>query len=66
VTEFRFRLIDTAGGEIGIVALDTPAVNEDDTVPLPDGSAATVLEVYDDDDGREGGVLATIVVDSDS
>jgi hypothetical protein len=30
---------------------------------LPDGTAATVLEVYDDENGQEGGVVATLVVD---
>jgi hypothetical protein len=65
VTEFRYLLIDTAGGEIGIVPLDVPAVHEDDEVPLPDGGRATVLEVYSDENGREGDVLATLVVDVD-
>jgi hypothetical protein len=63
VTGFRFRLIDAAGSELGIVASGSPSVTEGDTVDLPDGSQATVLEVYDDEDGQEGDVLATVVVD---
>ena len=39
------------------------ALAEDDDIDLPDGSPATVLEVYDEEDGREGGVRATVVVD---
>ena len=34
-----------------------------DTVHLPDGSNGEVLEVYDDENGQEGGVAATLVVD---
>jgi hypothetical protein len=59
----RYRLIDTAGGEIGIVDDDRQQIAEDDTVALPDGTIATVVEVYDDEDGQEGGVVATLVVD---
>jgi hypothetical protein len=32
-------------------------------VYLPDGGPATVVEVYDDEHGREGGVQATLVVE---
>ena len=60
---FRYRLIDTAGGEIGIVEDERPQIGEDDTVVLPDGDSTTVLEVYDDEHGTEGGVVATLVVD---
>ena len=60
---FQYRLIDTSGSEIAIVADDRPEVAEDDTVALPDGASATVIEVYDDEHGREGGVVATLVVD---
>ena len=63
MTEHRYRLIDTAGSEIAIVADPREALTEDDDIDLPDGSSATVLEVYDEEDGREGGVRATVVVD---
>jgi hypothetical protein len=35
-------------------------------VALPDGTEVEVVEVYDDEDGREGGVAATLVVDDGS
>jgi hypothetical protein len=63
MTGFRFRLVDTAGGEIGIVTYAVPNVTLGDTVHLPDGRGVTVLDVYDDDHGQEGGVRATLVVD---
>jgi hypothetical protein len=34
-----------------------------ETVQLPDGSPAPVVEVYDDENGREGDVQATLVVE---
>lgn len=60
---FRYRLIDTAGGEIGIVEDERARIAEDESVELPGGGRATVVEVYDDEDGAEGGVVATLVVD---
>jgi hypothetical protein len=63
MTDHRYRLIDTAGSEIAIVADARETLAEDDDIDLPDGSPATVLEVYDEEDGREGGVRATVVVD---
>jgi hypothetical protein len=36
-----------------------------ETVILPEGGPVEVLEVYDDDQGREGDVLATLVIDQD-
>ena len=66
MTAFRYRLIDTAGSEIDIVADDRAAIAESDAVTLPDGRVAEVLDVYDDDEhGREGGVVATLVVDDE-
>jgi hypothetical protein len=59
----RYRLIDTAGSELGIVSLDEPEIHEDDTVQSPEGAAMTVVEVYDDEFGKDGGVVATLVVD---
>ena len=61
----RYRLIDTASGELGIVDLDPALAVEDGMVPLPDGGEAQVLEIYDDEHGQEGGVEATLVVDVD-
>jgi len=58
----RYRLIDTAGSEIGIVEDDRDALTEGDTILLPDGPA-DIVEIYDDEDGKEGGVDATLVVE---
>jgi hypothetical protein len=63
----RFRLIDMAGGEIGIVADDRDSISDGDTVAMPDGGSVAVVEVYDDEEhGQEGGVAATLVVDDGS
>ncbi len=62
----RFRLIDMAGGEIGILADERETIGEGDPVALPDGTEVEVIEVYDDEDGREGDVAATLVVDDGS
>jgi len=60
----RYRLIDTAGGEIGIVEDDRSGLKEGDEIFLPDGGlSAEIVEIYDDEDGREGGVDATMVVE---
>jgi hypothetical protein len=67
VPQYRYRLIDTAGGEIGITTYDRQGITEGDMVMLPDGRQTPVIEVYDDDEnGREGGVEATLVVDDES
>lgn len=66
MSAFRYRLIDTAGGEIGIIEDERPEVGEGETVALPDGTPVPVVEVYDDEFGREGGVEATLVVDDGS
>jgi len=61
---FRYRLIDTAGGEIGTVTYATPRVSMGETVCLPNGQPAQVVDVYDDEEhGQDGGVKATLVVD---
>ena len=60
---FQYRLIDTAAGEIGIITDDRSRIAEDETVRLPNGSQARVLEVYDDEYGQDGGVVATLVVE---
>jgi len=62
----RFRLIDMAAGEIGVVSDERESIDAGDTVALPDGTEVEVVEVYDDEDGREGGVAATLVVDDGS
>jgi len=63
--EHRYRLIDTAGSELGIVELDRGDVAEDEVVNLPDGTTITVVEIYDDEHGRGGGVIATLVIDDE-
>jgi len=64
---FRFRLIDMAGSELGIIEWPAESVEIGDAVRLPDGEMAPVVEVYDDEEhGREGGVQATLVVDDGS
>lgn len=60
---FRFRLIDMAGSELGIIASAAAELGAGDTVQTPDGRPAEVVEVYDDEFGQEGGVAATLVVD---
>ena len=62
----RFRLIDMAAGEIGIVTDERDSIGEGDVVALPDGTEVEVVEVYDDEHGREGDVAATLVVDDGS
>jgi hypothetical protein len=59
----RFRVLDTAGSELGIVEDDRSEIVEGNIVQTPDGDTATVLDVYDDEFGREGDVVATLVVD---
>jgi hypothetical protein len=63
MSTFLYRLIDTAGGEIGISTLERGDFAEGDTVPLPDGTGGTIVEVYDDEAGQEGGVVATLVIE---
>lgn len=60
---FRYRLIDTAGGEIGIINDSRPMIQLGERVQLPDGSPGTVVDIYDDEDGREGDVQATLAVE---
>ena len=63
----RFRLIDMAGGEIGIVTDDRDSISDGDTIAMPDGRGVGVVEVYDDEEhGKQGGVAATLVVDDGS
>jgi hypothetical protein len=59
----RFRVLDTAGSELGIVEDDRSEIVEGNIVQTPDGDTATVLDVYDDEFGREDDVVATLIVD---
>jgi hypothetical protein len=58
-------LIDTAGSVFEIVEDSRTTIEEGSTVLLPSGEPIEVLEVYDDEYGREGGVVATLVVDQE-
>ena len=58
-----YRVIDMAGGEIGIVEDNRERIDVGEQVLLPDGTTAPVVDVYDDEFGREGGVVATLAVD---
>ena len=61
----RYRIVDTAGSELGIVEDPRDPIAEGEMVALPEGGSAEVLEVYDDEEwGREGGVNATLVADT--
>jgi hypothetical protein len=59
----RYRLIDMAGGEIGIIDDDRESISDSEVVTTPDGARVPVAEIYDDEHGREGDVVATLVVD---
>jgi hypothetical protein len=61
-----YRLIDMAGSEIGIIEDGRDQIELHDEVALPDGGTGTVADVYDDEFGREGGVVATLAVDDGS
>lgn len=65
MTAARYRPIDTAGGEIGIVQDERASIEMGETVALPDGATGTVVDVYDDEYGQEGGVVATLAVEED-
>jgi hypothetical protein len=58
-------LIDTAGSVIEIVEDSRTTIEEGLAILLPSGEPIEVLEVYDDEYGREGGVVATLVVDQE-
>ena len=60
---YRFRLVDTAGSELGIVTHPASTIELGETVNLPEGGTGTVVDVYDDEHGREGGVEATLAVE---
>jgi hypothetical protein len=61
-----YRLIDMAGSEIGVVEDPRDRIELEDEVTLPDGGTGTVVDVYDDEFGQEGGVVATLAVDDGS
>lgn len=52
-----------AGGEIGVVTDERTNIELGDEMTLPDGTTAPVVDVYDDEFGKEGGVEATLAVD---
>ena len=56
------RLIDTAGSVIGVVGWASERISDGEMVRLPGGRAVEVLDVCDDEFGREGGVQATVGV----
>jgi hypothetical protein len=60
---FRYRLIDIAGGEIGIIEDARSQIHPGDRVQLPGGSTGTVVDIYDDEDGKDGDVRATLAVE---
>jgi len=60
---FPYRLIDTAGSEIGIIDDSRAVIQLGDRVKLPDGRSGTVVDVYDDEYGKEGNVQATLAVE---
>ena len=60
---FQYRLIDTAGGEIGIISDSRPLIEVGERVKLPDGSSGIVVDIYDDEYGKDGGVEATLAVE---
>ena len=63
MSAFRYRLIDKAGGEIGIVEDLRGAIDIGAVVQMPDGIAGTVVDVYDDEFGKEGNVQATLAIE---
>ena len=60
---YRFRLIYTDVSEIGIIEDSRSSIPVGESVRLPDGSHDTVLEIYDDEAGKEGDVQATLAVE---
>jgi hypothetical protein len=63
---YRFRLIDTAGSELGIIDWPAESVALGEAVNLANGRAAPVVDIYDDEYGQVSGVQATLVVDDES
>jgi hypothetical protein len=60
----RYRIIDLAGSELGIIDDPRAQIEMGERIALPEGATAEVVEVYDDEEhGREGGVNATLVAD---
>ena len=60
---YQYRLLGTSGSEVALIWDDRPEIAEDEQVTLPGGTEAVVLEVYDDEHGQDGGVVATLVVE---
>jgi len=60
---FQYRLIDTAGGEIGIINDSPPVIQLGDRVKLRDGTSGVVVDIHDDEHGKEGNVQATLAAE---
>ena len=60
---YQYRLLGTSGSEVALIWDERAEIAEDEDVTLPDGTTALVLDVYDDEHGKEGGVVATLVVE---
>jgi hypothetical protein len=58
----RYRVIDDAGSEVGIYDLDIDEMAPGMVVTFQ-GSEREVLDVYDDEHGKDGDVEATIVLE---
>jgi len=64
MSTFNYRLIDTVGSELEIVQDGRAEIAEGELITLADGQEFEVIEVYDDEHGRDGGVVATLVIDA--
>ena len=60
---YQYRLLGTSGSEVALIWDERAEIAEDAEVTLPDGTTAVVLDVYDDEHGKDGGVVATLVVE---
>jgi hypothetical protein len=59
----RYRVIDSAGSELGIIEDPRETIGLGELATLPEGGEAEVIDVYDEEEGKEGGVNATLAVD---
>ena len=55
--------LEQAVREVALIGNERAEIAEDEEVTLPDGTTAVVLDVYDDEHGKDGGVIATLVVE---
>ncbi|PWU22861.1 MAG: hypothetical protein C5B48_09560 [Candidatus Rokuibacteriota bacterium] len=61
---FRYRLIDTDGNELEIVSYPVANIKVGETLYVAGGRPVQVLDKYDDEQGQEGDVQATLVIDA--